>query len=488
MAMFKIIAVICASAVLFTGCSFSDIKDLGSKVQNAGQAVMPSGTDVYTFDYPVSRALAARMVSLVFGNGGISGESKFSDVSENDWYCGYVNNVFNEGIMLGEGDIFNPMASVTYKQAQNILKKLDLNSADKNIENSDIAVSYDLWCKMLFGPIENNLSDYGVEKREISIFATPGYGMDESWKVSTATGVMNHEGLFVDGYIDKTVEAYIKGDEIIAVTDVTDESCYISDAYVKGGDICQVMFNSGKRDVLNRTGSEITDGVYDLKIENGAVTEITGVYKKITDDVLKYADNKIETRNNGIYASAETKFYSADENGNIDFESKFISGGNYDLYIKDNTVKAAVFNNAFNGLIRVVLSTDGFNGYLHESALFTGHFSVLINGKELLKTTSLHLTQENDGGIFDNTSRIVLKPVSGSITVESFNRNYPSGTHPSYSGSIEVEKAENGFIIVNETDMESYIKGVIPSEMPENYGLEALMAQAVCARSYAYNQ
>ena len=67
------------------------------------------------------------MVSLVFGNGGISGGSNFSDVSENDWYCGYVNNVLNEGIMLGEGDIFNPMASVTYKQAQSVLKKLGLN-------------------------------------------------------------------------------------------------------------------------------------------------------------------------------------------------------------------------------------------------------------------------------------------------------------------------------------------------------------------------
>ena len=87
---------------------------------------------------------------------------------------------------------------------------------------------------------------------------------------------MRHEGLFVDGYIDKTVEAYIKNDQIIAITAVTDESCYISGAYVKGGDVCRIMFQSGQREVLNKTGSEITDGVYDLKIENGAITEITG--------------------------------------------------------------------------------------------------------------------------------------------------------------------------------------------------------------------
>src|SRR5699024_8719446 len=31
-----------------------------------------------------------------------------------------------------------------------------------------------------------------------------------------------------------------------------------------------------------------------------------------------------------------------------------------------------------------------------------------------------------------------------------------------------------------------YLYSVVPSEMPAGYGLEALKAQAVCARSYAY--
>ena len=133
MAILRIIATLCAATIFLSGCSFSDIISLGSKLESEGQAPMPSGTDVYTFDYPVSRALAARMISIVFGNGGINGGSNFSDVTENDWYCGYINNVCNEGIMLGEGDTFNPMESVTYKQAQSVLKKLGLNSADKNI-------------------------------------------------------------------------------------------------------------------------------------------------------------------------------------------------------------------------------------------------------------------------------------------------------------------------------------------------------------------
>ena len=42
--------------------------------------------------------------------------------------------------------------------------------------------------------------------------------------------------------------------------------------------------------------------------------------------------------------------------------------------------------------------------------------------------------------------------------------------------------------MINELSMESYLCGVVPSEMPASYELEALKAQAVCARSYARRQ
>lgn len=59
---------------------------------------------------------------------------------------------------------------------------------------------------------------------------------------------------------------------------------------------------------------------------------------------------------------------------------------------------------------------------------------------------------------------------------------------PGYWGRMEVWKDANGYALVNEVDTEQYLIGVLPSEMPESYGLEALKAQAVCARSYLYVQ
>lgn len=38
--------------------------------------------------------------------------------------------------------------------------------------------------------------------------------------------------------------------------------------------------------------------------------------------------------------------------------------------------------------------------------------------------------------------------------------------------------------MINVLDLQSYLKGVVPNEMPVRFGLEALKAQAVLARSY----
>lgn len=57
-----------------------------------------------------------------------------------------------------------------------------------------------------------------------------------------------------------------------------------------------------------------------------------------------------------------------------------------------------------------------------------------------------------------------------------------------YPGRIQLHYTSEGLQVTNYVPLEEYVKGVICSEMPENYGLEALKAQAVCARSYVLNR
>ncbi len=57
-----------------------------------------------------------------------------------------------------------------------------------------------------------------------------------------------------------------------------------------------------------------------------------------------------------------------------------------------------------------------------------------------------------------------------------------------YYGAFEYSRQEGPDItVVNVVSMQDYIKGVVPYEMSASWAIEALKAQALCARSYAYN-
>lgn len=85
-------------------------------------------------------------------------------------------------------------------------------------------------------------------------------------------------------------------------------------------------------------------------------------------------------------------------------------------------------------------------------------------------------------GIFGGPLQLV--PAHSSFTIG--NGRFGS----SYRGSLEIVMGSNNTIaVVNIVDLESYLRGVVPREMPSSWGsyggMEALKAQAVVARSYA---
>ncbi len=55
-----------------------------------------------------------------------------------------------------------------------------------------------------------------------------------------------------------------------------------------------------------------------------------------------------------------------------------------------------------------------------------------------------------------------------------------------YGGCLELIRRGSRITVINLLDLEDYLRGVVPAEMPAKWHLEALKAQAVAARSYAY--
>jgi stage II sporulation protein D len=58
-----------------------------------------------------------------------------------------------------------------------------------------------------------------------------------------------------------------------------------------------------------------------------------------------------------------------------------------------------------------------------------------------------------------------------------------------YRGTIEIRKKGNGtLLVINDLDLESYLLGVVAAEIPADWEMEALKAQAVASRTYALYQ
>ncbi len=54
-----------------------------------------------------------------------------------------------------------------------------------------------------------------------------------------------------------------------------------------------------------------------------------------------------------------------------------------------------------------------------------------------------------------------------------------------YRGQIRIQKRAAGLLVINQIDLEQYLLGVVPAEMPPAWPMEALKAQAVISRTYA---
>jgi stage II sporulation protein D (peptidoglycan lytic transglycosylase) len=63
-----------------------------------------------------------------------------------------------------------------------------------------------------------------------------------------------------------------------------------------------------------------------------------------------------------------------------------------------------------------------------------------------------------------------------------------SGSEISVSGLIHLVRRGKGFSVINQVDLEEYVKGVVPAEVSSTWHPEMLKAQAVAARTYALYQ
>lgn len=126
--------------------------------------------------------------------------------------------------------------------------------------------------------------------------------------------------------------------------------------------------------------------------------------------------------------------------------------------------------------LRILLASEK-NGYLHEAPEITCSAAYRVIIGETVKEQDKDTVYIPDA---EETSRILLQG-------DTSDAIWKVGDGM-YRGNLELIKDGSGWYIINEVDLESYLYSVVPSEMPDSYGMEAAKVQAVCSRSYAYTQ
>ncbi len=151
-------------------------------------------------------------------------------------------------------------------------------------------------------------------------------------------------------------------------------------------------------------------------------------------------------------------------------------------------------------VIRVGISNQSFSNWEYKSADFISENIIKIidmsqntSIDEVKANTVITISFDEEGysiragstGYSKLTGPLLLSS-NAPIGIINLNRK---GTPAKYKGMIEIRtsKTNKGFNIINVLDVDNYLRGVVPNEMPVSFGLEALKAQAIAARNYANN-
>ncbi|MDR4890340.1 SpoIID/LytB domain-containing protein [Fredinandcohnia sp. QZ13] len=150
--------------------------------------------------------------------------------------------------------------------------------------------------------------------------------------------------------------------------------------------------------------------------------------------------------------------------------------------------------------MRVGIMTSGFATVDHDTIVLSSQagleivdkvaeetFVVPANEKVTFTPSNNEITVTSATGevLYTTTNRLYAFTDEGNkIKVENITR---ASGDPSYRGFFEITTSSTGnkLNLINEVDFEQYLYQVVPSEMPAYFGVNALKAQAVAARTYA---
>lgn len=329
---------------------------------------------------------------------------------------------------------------------------------------------------VIYEIINTNNGDYYMEKN---------YGIDNS-------------------YIGKVVKVYVSNNEIILCQGESDEEVSLHNVYLSkrttnetdqevllcyvNGHTYQFLISDKMKD-----GGETEACLCDLTMSNRGITDIESHTKDLVEVKVTSCQDGILTMDGyeeEMYISEYFNVYKI--NGAfkaMQTAGTLIGYEKVSLYIKEGVVEAALITeDIYAKNIRVLINNSDYSSPYHDNVIVTSDTDFVVTYDDIVKEYKAGEKIEFRNGseeLKDDNVIVQSKSEDGKIRVTSIERQ--SG-FPQYRGKLELARDDKGVLMVNELPVEEYLYGVVPSEMPVSYESEALKAQAICARAYAYRQ
>lgn len=466
----------------------------------------------------VSRALAGKALALGMTDRETceawedENESNFPSSLKGQWYVKYLDYLIGNGYMELPGDEDGEerqadmedfaAGAITYGEvayaAEQVESGLSRALGVSRKKYSDPIPKEEWW--LFYETFLKQADPEGtVQTKTIALYGTPANVEGaESWTAYTSEGELQFEGLSLDAYIDHEIEVCIRGTDIIRMErDVSDEVVYKNAWLIPDGEKnrMEVYIGGTVREFpLEDAVEEEAGGVLaDVSLKDGKIRKLSLKKDTIEGKVLAVRDNAIEIEGYGNVAITDDfKVYKT--YGTVkEARKKDILVG-YDIQkfvVEDKRICAALLVKSFDARnIRVLLMDTGFQSIFHDTVTLKCSVSmkVVLGDYEFTVEAGEKFTVfDGDERLRRSDRRFIIEPEDPTKSIDVTTIERGQGT-PSYQGTLEISQEKEGLLLLNDLDVEDYLTRVVPSEMPASYEMEALKAQAVCARTYAYRQ
>lgn len=150
----------------------------------------------------------------------------------------------------------------------------------------------------------------------------------------------------------------------------------------------------------------------------------------------------------------------------------------YTSYEQAANRAANIGSNAVAASLNSLTWTVYCGGYNSSSEASVALSSVSSNAKIVSPNNKMSVLLDGSNVIIVCDNSMAYPQIAAS------NKDFITLSDRSYRGRIEFNRNSGQITAVNVIDIEDYLCGVIPSEMPSSWSMEALKAQTVAARTY----